>query len=86
MSNIYTERNEDNLEKAVAGLDQFTKNWCMNCKETELQNDLVFRCDVCNFEQENGDCMIKKFVKHKLGEVPYDFGAMGRPSESEVEE
>lgn len=28
-----TKRNEDNLDKAVEGLDIFTKNWCMNCKK-----------------------------------------------------
>ena len=27
--------NEDNIDKAVQGLHQFTKNWCMNCEETE---------------------------------------------------
>ena len=31
----FTNDNSDNLEKAIDGLDQFTKNWCMNCKETE---------------------------------------------------
>ena len=77
MSNIYTEGNEDNLEKAVAGLDQFTKNWCMNCKETEMQNDLVFRCDSCTFQTENHFCLIKRFVSSKLGKLPSDFGAMG---------
>ena len=33
------EENSDNIEKAVQGLDQFTKNWCMNCKETDENND-----------------------------------------------
>lgn len=31
--------NKDNLTEAVHGLDIFTKNWCMNCEETEKQND-----------------------------------------------
>ena len=47
------EENSDNIEKAVQGLDQFTKNWCMNCKETDKTNDLVFRCKECIFEEEN---------------------------------
>ena len=73
----YTKGNEDNLEKAVQGLDQFTKNWCMNCKETDETNDLVFRCGECNFKQEDGTCLIKVFVGDKTGDIPTDFGSMG---------
>ena len=73
----YTIGNDDNLEKAVEGLDQFTKNWCMNCKETDKTNDLVFRCKECNFEEENGQCLIKVFVNEKAGKIPSDFGSMG---------
>lgn len=70
-------RNEDNLDKAIESLDQFTKNWCMNCKETEETNELVFRCDECNFSSKMGFCAIKTFVLDKTGDVPLDFGAMG---------
>lgn len=38
MDNIkgnYANGNADNLTEAVHGLDIFTKNWCMNCAETE---------------------------------------------------
>lgn len=76
----YTQGNEDNLEKAVEGLDQFTKNWCMNCKETEEKNDLTFRCSECNFRKKTGDigiCLIKEFVMDKTDDMPIDFGAMG---------
>ena len=76
----YTQGNEDNLEKAVQGLDQFTKNWCMNCKETEEKNDLTFRCGECNFSKKArsiGICLIKEFVMDKTGDMPIDFGAMG---------
>ena len=73
----YTRGNEDNLEKAVDGLDKFMKNWCMNCKETEEANEPMFRCSECNFEQENGQCLIKVFVNEKAGKIPSDFGSMG---------
>ena len=41
---LYTKGNKDDVTEAVHGLDIFTKNWCMNCKETEEKNDLIFRC------------------------------------------
>ena len=37
--NNFTSKNADNITKAVEGLDQFTKNWCMNCEETKKQRD-----------------------------------------------
>lgn len=73
----YTLGNEDNLDKAVEGLDMFTKNWCMNCKETEEKNNLVFRCNECNFRGELEICKIKEFVIDKTGDMPIDFGSMG---------
>lgn len=68
--------NSDNLDKAIEGLDQFTKNWCMNCKETEEKDDLVFRCEECNFSK-NGFCLVKGFVIDKTGDMPTNFGSMG---------
>ena len=41
--NNFTRKNADNITKAVKSLDKFTKNWCMNCEDTEKQRDLVFR-------------------------------------------
>jgi len=73
----FTNGNSDNLEKAIESLDQFTKNWCMNCKETEEKNDLIFRCGECNFCDEKGGCCIKSFVLDKTDEPTKDFGAMG---------
>ena len=70
-------KNEDNLDKAIEGLDQFTKNWCMNCKETEEKNDLVFRCGYCNFLSKKHICIIKEFVIDNVSDMPTDFGAMG---------
>lgn len=77
----YIEENRDDLTKAVYGLDVFTKNWCMNCKETKKQDDLVFRCAKCEFRTEKGHCLIKEFAfghqkKHKY---PLEnFGCMSR--------
>lgn len=74
-----TQGNADNIDKAVEGLDIFTKNWCMNCAETEKTNDLVFRCKECDFAEESGSCRIKWFVnKHKSNYPLDDFGSMGR--------
>lgn len=69
--------NEDNIDKAVQGLDQFTKNWCMNCKKTEEKNQPIFRCKECNFQDVLGICLVKEFVIEKTGDMPTDFGSMG---------
>lgn len=47
-----TRGNADNITEAVHGLDIFTKNWCMNCAETDRQKDLIFRCKECEFRRE----------------------------------
>lgn len=72
---IYTEGNKDDVKEAVASLDKFTKNWCMNCKETEETNDLVFRCDECLFSQGE-ECLLKMFRKKYCPEYK-NFGCMG---------
>lgn len=75
----FTSGNSDDITKAVGGLDTFTKNWCMNCEETENQDDLIFRCNECEFEMPEGKCMIKVFVNHHKSDYPLkDFGSMGQ--------
>lgn len=75
----FTSGNSDDITKAVGGLDMFTKNWCMNCEETEVHADLIFRCDECEFEMPDGKCMIKVFVNHHKSDYPLkDFGSMGQ--------
>lgn len=74
----FTKGNSDNLTVAVMGLDIFTKSFCMNCEETEKQNDLVFRCDECEFKDENENCMMKRFVLNHAPEYKGDFGSMGK--------
>ena len=70
------EENQDNLKLAIDGLNQFTKNWCMNCKETKKHNQPIFRCSECNFRVGGGLCLIKKFVFDKAGYMPVNFGSM----------
>ena len=74
IGHAFTVGNKDDVKEAVASLDRFTKNWCMNCKETEETNDLVFRCSECVFK-EGGDCLIKKFKVNHFPEYG-DFGSM----------
>lgn len=86
MIHDFTQGNSDNLVKAVEGLDQFCKNWCMNCAETKRANEPIFRCDECVFgNSENGVCILKKFVSEhrvELKKKGYDyfnsFGCMSR--------
>ena len=74
----FTKRNADNITEAIHGLDIFTKNWCMNCEETEKQKDLIFRCKECEFGQESGECLIKVFANdHKHDYQLEYFGIMG---------
>ena len=76
--NFYTESNKDDIPAAIDGLNKFTHNFCMNCKETEEKGDLVFRCKSCEFSH-GGKCLIKSFAfRHsRNGEnLPEDFGSM----------
>ena len=58
----FTNGNKDDFEKAVDGLAIFCHNWCMNVKETEEKEDLVFRCKICPFKDELGYCNVKRFI------------------------
>ena len=74
----YTVGNKDDITEAVHGLDIFTKNWCMNCKETDEKNDLIFRCKECEFQEAGGVCLVKTFANNHNHK--YDmcgFGSMG---------
>lgn len=73
----YIGENRDDLTKAVYGLDVFTKNWCMNCKETKKQDDLVFRCGECKFSTEKGHCLIKEFAYEHKKKHKYPLGSFG---------
>ena len=70
--------NKDNITEAVHGLDIFTKNWCMDCKQTEVEKDLIFRCKGCEFEMSGGRCSVKVFANnHKCNYPLKNFGSMG---------
>lgn len=59
-------------------VDIFTKDWCMNCEQTEAEKDLVFRCKYCEFEMSDGRCSIKVFAQNHKHSYPLkDFGCMG---------
>jgi hypothetical protein len=75
---IYLLEYSDNITEAIHGLDVFTKNWCMNCDETEKQNDLVFRCDECPFI--NGEnCLVATFItEHESNHPLSEFGSTDR--------
>lgn len=79
MSN-YTTNNTDNITEAVHGLDIFTKNWCMNCKETKERNEPIFKCSDCEFIHEvTGECLVKTFANnHKHNYDLNKFGSMSR--------
>lgn len=65
--------NKDDLTKALNGLQTFTENWCMDVEETEKQDEPVFRCKECPFEND-GYCKIKEFGKKH----DYELGCMRR--------
>lgn len=52
----------DDIEEAVHGLEIFSKNYCINVKETEKQKKMIYRCDGCIFEKTNRTCLIKEFA------------------------
>lgn len=54
-------------------MDQFTKVFCI---DSEVTDDLAFRCKECPFEMENGICLVKRFCR-KFAPDYKDFGAMG---------
>ena len=72
--------NKDNIAEAIHGFDIFTKNYCLNCKESEEKDDLIFRCKECPFiSTSDGKCLIKKFAHGHKGNLDLsDFGAMGK--------
>ena len=73
-----TNGNSDNITEAVHGLDIFTKNWCKDCKQTEVEENLIFRCKGCEFETSNGRCLVKVFANNHKHNYPLEyFGSMG---------
>ena len=67
---------KEEISKAVALLDLFTKTFCRYRNDYERFDDLKFRCKECPFQKENGDCLVKSF-KNKYAPNYRDFGSMG---------
>lgn len=71
-------RNKDDVTEAVHGLDIFTKNWCLNCEETDKHQELTFRCNECVFVTDKQVCLIKRFASsHSHNYAMDNFGSMG---------
>lgn len=62
-----------NYHEAVRLLDLFTKEFC---RDKSVTDDLMFRCNECPFEVEDGICLVKTF-KRKFCPDYKDFGSMG---------
>lgn len=69
----FSGRIQNDERKAVALLDQFMKEFCI---DATVHYDLVFRCKECTFETEDGKCLLKVF-KNKFAPDYKDFGPMG---------
>lgn len=54
--------NKDDINAAIDGLGQFCHSFCMNVAETDKQNNLVFRCEECQFMHDGEYCAVKEFL------------------------
>ncbi len=59
--------------QAVKKLYDFTKKFF---REENVEDDLVFRCSQCDFEMQDGRCLVKVMAR-KLCPDYRDFGCMG---------
>ena len=59
--------------QAIRHLDMFTK---MYCRDQNIQDDLVFRCEECEFRMSDGICLVKVMARRLCPEYR-DFGCMG---------
>ena len=59
--------------KSAQALDLFTKCFC---RDKEERNDLVFRCNQCEFEMSDDTCLVKKMARALCPDYR-DFGSMG---------
>jgi hypothetical protein len=74
----FVHENKDDIESAINGLDIFTKNYCMNCAETDRLGELVFNCSKCAFCVIDDICLVKEFANNYRSQVDLsNFGSMG---------
>lgn len=74
----YCTNNKDDLKEAINHLNGFTHNFCMNCTATAERHEPTFNCKECQFKTDKGFCLVKLFVKERLGYLPDNFGSMSR--------
>lgn len=74
LEDVPTVECEDTISRqAVKQLDLFTKTYC---RDKSIEDDLVFRCNQCEFEMPDGRCLAKVMAR-KLCPDYRDFGCMG---------
>ena len=71
----WAERTKDDEKKSVKILDDFTKSFCISVDLSNAEDDLIFRCKECPFE-DGKNCRVKAF-RNKFDPDYKDFGAMG---------
>lgn len=77
MINVYLKDNSDNINEAIYGLDIFTKNFCMDVKETNEMAEPVFRCKDCEFRKPDGKCLVHVFANNHKSDYPMNtFGSI----------
>ena len=59
--------------QATKHLDLFTKTYC---RDNSIMDDLVFRCNECEFEMPDGICLVKCMAR-KICPDYKGFGSMG---------
>jgi hypothetical protein len=68
----YAEQDEWKRE-SVEALDKFTKAFC---RDKQVSDDLVFRCDYCKFGLDDGMCLVKIMARNICPNYK-EFGSMG---------
>ena len=70
---VTTMKDDTISRQAVKHLDLFTKTYC---RDKSVTDDLVFRCNQCDFQLSSGTCLVKTMAR-KLCPDYREFGSMG---------
>lgn len=71
---LFQQPEDDTISRqAVKYLDLFTKTYC---RDDSVKDDLVFRCNQCDFQLPDGICLVKTMAR-KLCPDYREFGSMG---------
>ena len=61
--------NVDDMNRAIIGLGIFRLSFCLNVQETDAQEEPVFRCEECPFEDKRTrKCAVKMFLNRNATE------------------